>query len=279
MHDIQIPTDNGFFTAHLLGARGNWVVCWPSQLTDFEAVLDFANILALHHRVVICDPPAMGANQKLPYTRGINELVYFAHRVLTKLGIEHCDWVGHSAGGVVGAALHAAMPGRISTLTLASCPMLSQSRLKMHAAATTGLLSNSRIGRRILVARATQELGYQDESEKQLVTQYLGKVFERTLPKTIAAMRPLDGTVVRRTFDRLRIDHPPMLVLTGIYDGIVLPRDQRTVAEITRSQFVELTCGHMSLLAEPEVCAHAFERFVSQPDAQITRPTQLMESA
>lgn len=275
MNKIQVPTDEGIFTAHLLGVRGDWVVCWPSQLTDYESVIDFANVLSLQYRVVICDPPAMGANQSIHYTRTLNELVYFAHRVLTKLGIEHCHWVGHSAGGVVGAALHVALPGRIQSITLASCPMLSQSRLKMHAAATTNLLSNSRIGRRILVARASQELGYQDELEKQLIVKYLSKVFEQIHPKTIANMRPLDGAVVRRTFDRLRANQPPLLVICGQHDGIVLPRDQRTVAEITQSQIAYFECGHMTLLVEPEKCAHAFMRFMQHLQHPSSRPAPI----
>ncbi|MFM7330364.1 MAG: alpha/beta fold hydrolase [Brachymonas sp.] len=238
------------------------MACWPAQLTDHECMLDFAKLLARDHRVVMFDPPAVGANQGLPYSDDLKRMVYFAQAALTHLGIEHCHWVGLSAGGVVGAALRVASPARILSLTLAGTPMISQGRFKLTAAASKNMLAGSRWGRRVLVSRGVAQVGYRNEQEKYLVGKYLRNLFERTPPPTIRAMHPLDGAVVRHVFDQLRASPPPMLVLCGKYDPVVLPRDQRTVAEITQAQFVELRCGHMNLLVEPEKSAHAFQRFV-----------------
>ena len=273
METIHIATERGNFAAQRLGTQGDWIVCWPAQLNDFHAVRDFARSLARDFRVVVCDPPGVGLNQSLPYTNAINDLVYYAHQVMAKLGISRCHWVGQSGGGVVGAALYGASPERIQTLTLASTPMLSQGRFSLSVAATTLLLSGSRLGRYLLASQGAKEISSTQEPERTIVTTYLRKVFERIDPKTFTKMRPLDGSSVRRTFERLRANPPPMLILCGLNDRVVFPRDQRTVAEITQAQFVQLRCGHMTLLVEPEACAHAFRRFVvSQPKFQHLLP-------
>jgi pimeloyl-ACP methyl ester carboxylesterase len=259
---ISVATEQGKFHAHLLGERGSWVACWPAQLTDHQCLLEFAKILTHHHRVVMFDPPAVGANQHLPYSDDLKRMVYFAQAALSHLGIEQCHWIGLSAGGVVGAALRVAAPSRILSLTLAGTPMITQGRFKLTAAASKNLLVGSRWGRRVLVSRGVAQVGFRDDQEKRFVSTYLRNLFERTPPQTIRSMRPLDSAVVRNIFDKLRASPPPMLILCGMFDPVVLPRDQRTVADITQAQFVELRCGHMNLLIEPEKSAHAFERFV-----------------
>lgn len=256
-------------TAHLLGERGDWVVCCPGQLNDIESLRDFAQLLARDFRVVLFDAPAIASNHNLPYTCAIPDLLYYAQRLLMKLGIERCHWVGQSAGGVVGAAVHGLLPEQLLSLSLASAPMLGQGRFRLHVAASTALLSRSRFGRAVLASRGIKAMGYASAQEKAMLLGYLRDVLERTKPQTIASMRPLDGASVRRVFDKLRAAPPPMLVLCGRHDQIVLHRDQRTVAEITHAQFVDLNCGHLPLMAEPEKCAHAFRRFVQtlpQPD-------------
>lgn len=263
MNKISITTDRGNFTAQLLGSRGDWVVCWPAQFSDSESLQDFARLLSQKFRVVLCDPPSVGLNQHLPYSAALPDSVYFAHRMIMKLGITKCHWVGQSAGGVIGAALYIASPELFLSLSLASAPMLSQGRFKLHVAATTALLSGSRLGRHVLASRGVNEMGYADASEKALLVAYMRKALERTSPQTIAHMRPLDGASVRRVFDKMRSQPPPLLILCGRHDRIVLQRDQRTVAEITQGQFVDLNCGHLPLLVAPENCAHAFQRFVN----------------
>ena len=275
MKTITIATEQGSFHAHVLGERGTWVACWPAQLTDHQCLLEFAQLLARDYRVVLFDPPAVGANQHLPYSDDLKRMVYFAQVTLSHLHIAQCHWVGLSAGGVVGAALRVAAPSRILSLTLASTPMLSQGRFKLTATASKNLLSGSRWGRRVLVSRGVAQVGYRSEQEKSLVSKYLRDLFERTPPKTISSMRPLDGAVVRQMFDKLRASPPPILVLCGKHDPVVLPRDQRTVAEITQAQFVELPCGHMNLLTAPEKCAHAFQRFVQARHGYALEPEAL----
>jgi pimeloyl-ACP methyl ester carboxylesterase len=272
---ISITTEQGNFHAHLLGERGAWVVCWPAQLTDYQSMLTFAQLLARQHRVILCDPPAVGANQHLPYSDDFNRMLHYAKRVLSHFGIEQCHWVGHSAGGVVGAGMRVVSPARIQSLTLASAPMLGQGRFKLTQAAFKKLLAGYSWGRRVLVSRGVEQVGYCNAQEKKLITTYLLSFFERTPPDTIRSMRTLNSSVVRGVFDRLLASPPPMLVLCGRQDLVVLPRDQRTVAEITQAQFVDLPCGHMSLLAEPEQCASAFERFIQSRSASMPEPEAL----
>jgi pimeloyl-ACP methyl ester carboxylesterase len=264
LNKTQIVTEQGIFTAQVIGSRGDWVVCWPSQFNDCDALADFALMLSRDYRVVLCDPPSMGVNAHLPYTNQVNELVHYGHLVLKRMGIERCHWVGHGAGGVIGAALHSALPGCMQSLTLVATPMLSQGRLKVHLAASTSLLAGSRLGRRLISARTVNDLGYANSHEKELLGRYISGILERTSPKVIASLRPLDGGSVRRVFERLRVAPPPTLIFCGEKDNIVLPRDQRTVAEILQAQFVSLRCGHVCLMVEPEACAHAFLRFMQR---------------
>jgi pimeloyl-ACP methyl ester carboxylesterase len=272
---VRVPTEQGEFGVHVLGGRGDWVICWPAQIGDRESLLEFGRVLAHDFRVMLIDPPGMGINQALGFRRSVVELAFFAYAVLKELGIERCHWVGHSAGGVVGAALHSVAGARIQSLTLASVPMLNSGRFTLSAAASTMVLSKSVWGKRILASLTAKELGVMDADEKSRVSKHMFKLFQRTLPETLSSLRPLEGTSVRHIFEQLRKNHPPMLVLTGRHDLTVLPRDQRTVAEVTQAQYVELPCGHMTLLAEPETSAHAFMRFAQRVDRQHQELTEL----
>jgi pimeloyl-ACP methyl ester carboxylesterase len=244
-----------------------------------DCMADFVLMLSMHYRVLVCEPPAVGSNVHLPYTNEVNDMVHYAHRTLNHLGIEQCHWVGQSAGGVVGAALHSASPGRIQSLTLISTPMISQGRLKAHLSAATGLLSGSKLGRRLLTARIVNDMGFRDEREKKLLSRYFSQVLESTPPKTISSLRPINGASVRRVFERLRQNPPPTLVLAGEHDRVVLLRDQRTVAELTQARLVHVQAGHMTQLVEPDVCAHAFFRFIQQLNHPGSRPAPLSQAA
>lgn len=225
-------------------------------------MLECAELLARDFRVVLCDPPAIGLNQSLPYSHDIPDLVFYAHQLLLQLRIARCHWIGHSAGGVVGAALRVASPERIQSLTLASTPMLSEGRFKLHVAASTILLAGLQLGRYILAVRSLHYFGFADLREKLLVFTHVRKALDATRPKTIRSMRPLEGTSVRQVFDRLRKQPPPMLILCGGHDHVVLPRDQRTVADVMQALYVELACGHMNMLAQPKAAADAIRQFV-----------------
>jgi pimeloyl-ACP methyl ester carboxylesterase len=261
---LRIATEKGKFHAHLMGDHGEWVVCWPGQLQDHESFKEFAQTLALDFRVLLCDIPAFGANRALPYTHSIDHHVYFARQLLAALKIDRCHWVGLSGGGVIGAALHNVMPQTLISLTLASTPLLSQSRISIQAMAASTFLGSSRLARRLLTSRIVQEMGYASAAEKAQLIAYFRKAFEQAHPQVISKLHALQGASLRRTFDQMRTHQPRMLLLTGKHDRVVLPRDQRTVAEITQSPIIYLDCGHMTLLVEPEACAHAFMRFTKR---------------
>lgn len=266
-------------TAHTLGEQGDWVAIWTAQLATLESVADFALMLARKHRVLVFEGPAVGYNAHLPYTNEVNELVYYAHRVITHLGIERLHWVGHSAGGVVGAALACAAPQVFDSLTLISTPLISQGRLKAHLSFAKNLLAGSKLGRRLIVSRLVKDVGFRDESEQQRVSSYFRQLLEEVPTSTISSLHPISGASVRRVFERLRSQTLPMLVIAGEYDPVVLLRDQRTVAELTQARFVQVQSGHMTLLMQPDVCAHAFERFMEYLNHPGSRPAPLSRAA
>jgi pimeloyl-ACP methyl ester carboxylesterase len=261
---VQTETGSSPFNAHLLGEQGAWVVCWPGQINDHISMLAFAEQLAKKHRVVIVDPPAAGSNRHLPYSAHIEDHLPLALALLRSLRIERCHWVGQAGGGVMGAAVAVASPTRLITLTLVSTPMLSQGRFSMSEAAIKTFLSSFRFGRRFLVKRSVEQLGYGSPKEKKIITDYFLGVFERTASSTINDMRPLPSASVRSIFDKLCSNHPPLMILCGKHDRAVLPRNQRTVAELTQSSFVEINSGHLALMAKPERCVQAFVQFTQR---------------
>lgn len=273
---VAIPTAQGRFAVHLLGSQGDWIVCWPTRVCDHTNMLDFASVLQHEYRILMIDPPGNGHNRALNYRPAVSDQAFFALQAMDFLGIEQCHWVGHSAGGVVGTVLHLTSPGRVKTLTLGSTPMLRQGRFNLAAAAASPILARSRFGRRILATRAMDELGFRNEEERRLVIRHMSQSLDKASPSVVSAVRPLDGDMVRRMFEQLRAKHPPMLVIAGQHDHVVLARDQQTVAQLTQARFAQLPCGHMTFLVEPENCALAFQRFIqvlTWPDS--TRPAML----
>ncbi len=264
MKKVLISTSFGSFHAQLLGTQGDWVICWPAQALDGESLMRFAQILAQTHRVVLVDPPAVGLNQHLPYTAQLDELVAYAHSLLMSLGIQRCHWVGHSSGGPLGAALHAAMPNCLQSLSLASSPMLKQSHVKQHKTILRALFAGFEQGRRFLAKRFAREVGASNGVERAQVAEHFLRSMNSIAPHNIRKLRPLDGHAVRQAFDEVRKKTVPILVLSGAHDGVVWPRDQRTVAEITQGTYVELNCGHLTLQMRAEECASAFLSFTQK---------------
>lgn len=233
-------------------------------------MLEFAQVLEHDFRILMIDPPGNGLNRALNYRPAISDQTFFALRAMDHLGIEQCHWVGHSAGGVLGTVLHASAPHRFKSLTLGSTPLLRQGRFNLAAAAATPILARNRFGRHLLARRAMEELGYRDEEERRLVARHMAKNIDKASPSVVSAVRPLDGDMVRRMFEQLRVKHPPMLVIAGQHDRVVLARDQQTVAQVTQARYAQLPCGHMTFFVEPENCALAFQRFIqvlSWPDS------------
>ena len=273
---IQIITAQGTFTVQVLGSHGDWIVCWPTRVCDHTNMLEFAKALAHDFRILMIDPPGNGLNRALNYRPAVSDQAFFALQAMDYLGIEQCHWVGHSAGGVVGTVLHASAPHRLKSLTLGSTPLLRQGRFNLAAAAASPILARNRFGRHLLARRAMEELGYRDEEERRLVARHMAQSIDKASPSVISAVRPLDGNMVRRMFDQLRAKYPPMLVIAGQYDRVVLARDQQTVAQVTQARYAQLPCGHMTFFMEPESCALAFQRFIqvhSWPES--TRPAML----
>jgi 3-oxoadipate enol-lactonase len=225
-------------------------------------MLEFAQALSHDYRIVMIDPPGNGLNRALNYRPAVSDQAFFALQAMDHLGIERCHWVGHSAGGVVGVMLHSSSPHRLQSLTLGSTPLLRQGRFNLAAAAASPILARSRLGRHLLARRAMDELGYRDEEERRLVVKHMSQSLEKASPSVISAVRPLDGDMVRRMFEQLRAKHPPMLVIAGQHDRVVLARDQQTVAQMTQARFAQVPSGHMTFLVEPESCALAFQRFM-----------------
>lgn len=262
MKNITVNLSSGLFHFQIIGERGDWVICWPGQAVDSISLQPFAHLLAEHHRVVLLDPPAVGLNAHFPYSPSLAQLLVYADAVMQNVAIKRCHWIGHSSGGSLGAALHAARPGCLQSLTLASAPMLSQSHVKLHHAAVRSVLAGFTQGRQILAKHFAKEVGARNGLERSEITAHFSRVMQSVSPSNIRKFQPLDSQDVRRAFEHLRKKPLPCLVLCGQFDGIVWPRDQHTVAEITHSTYIELKCGHMNLQVLPEDCAQAFLNFV-----------------
>jgi len=249
-------------------------MCWPSRINGHKTMLEFARLIAADFRVIVLDPPGLGSNTEIGFCATMSEHVHLALTVLDHLNIRQVHWVGHITAGIAGAMLYRHAPQRITSITLSGTPLLREGRFTLSYLISLRLLLRYPLGRKIIAHRLVENLGYASKSEYERIAAATSKTIE-TIPREILQnLRLLDGKLVRQIYQGLHQQHPPMLVIAGKYDKAVLARDQHTVAETTNSQYVELSCGHMTFFIKPERCAEAFDSFVKRQNKHLENQAQ-----
>jgi pimeloyl-ACP methyl ester carboxylesterase len=110
----------------LLHKVGGWMADWR----------DAAPLLARGHRIIAMDLPGHGGSTfgAPPHVQTVAETAALLLATLSELGVDRFTVAGNSLGGVVGVAMAARYPERISRLILASVSLFEgQSRAALEA--------------------------------------------------------------------------------------------------------------------------------------------------
>ena len=220
------------------------------------------DLLARSFRVVSFDNRGIGESEVPPGPYTVAQLAEDALRVLDEAGAGRAHVLGTSLGGFVAQEVAARAPERVDRLVLA-CTM-------------PGGPKSFPIPQPTLDLMARMGTMPPDEALRAFVVNALGDAPRDGLVDEIYAYRlahqpPLDGWQAQAAagaafdgFDRLREIRAPTLVLTGLEDRVVDPRNVQLLNDGIAGSRVELFpgCGHLFFWEEPERFAGVVTEFL-----------------
>jgi proline-specific peptidase len=277
----SFPTQDGRTLTYRRQGTGPLLVCHPGG-PGFSS-LYFADLggLGESRTLILLDPRGTGGSDaprdERAYTR--SDYVADVEELRLQLGVEQIDLLGHSHGGVVGAAYAAEHPASIRRLVLAN------SLARLHPEEMEALIqshANEPWYDDAQDALAREEAGeFEDEDElRALVLRefpfYFAHYDDRArtyLEETVAAERPnpdalklfndgIETWDMRSELGRVTI---PTLVLTGDVDFICGPAcAEDLVKGIGGARRVVIEdCGHLSFVEQPERFRREVATFLS----------------
>jgi pimeloyl-ACP methyl ester carboxylesterase len=219
-------------------------------------------LLAGSFRVVAFDNRGIGESEVPPGPYTVEQLAGDALQVLDEAGIERAHVLGTSLGGFVAQEIAARAPGRVDKLVLA-CTM-------------PGGPKSFPIPQPTLELMARMGTMPADEALRAFVVNALGDAPADGLVDEIYAYRlahqpPLDGWQAQAAagaafdgFDRLGDIRAPTLVLTGLEDKVVDPRNVQLLNDGIAGSRVELFPGggHLFFWEQPERFAAVVTEFL-----------------
>ena len=265
MHSLALPDPDGPWVVHTLGTQGDWVVCWPSVLSDHRGMLAFAEILATRHKVLLIDPPGYYANHSRNNLGSLAELSLLTERTLKAMHIACFHWVGMGMGAHLGVVMQHKDSERMLSATFASMPLIRAARVSLWHRALQDLALRTEFGRRKMVAHVCKQMHGADESERSTVLRYINQAFEDSNTEVLRKVRPTSQAQLNALRRVLQTSQVPSLFLAGQHDQFCLQRDQQTAAQlVARSKFLVLDCGFMSMLIKPQESAQAVMEFIGK---------------
>ncbi|GEM_PF-5540897 len=225
------------------------------MLGDNMSMRAFCAQLIKRHRVVLVDPPGFGANNTISQWPDIYAQAAIAHEIVDALGLERFHWVGHGYGGLIGTILAGRVGYRIGSFTLSSVPYVRANRIKIMSELVTSLLYGSHYGRALIARRLSAQIATASPAERALTHQQVMSTQTEGNVGVVRRARAIPQTVLNKLRIQLVGLNVPKLVLAGRVDNLVLPRDQRTFAEVLNARYFEVDSGFMTFLAQPEECA------------------------
>jgi pimeloyl-ACP methyl ester carboxylesterase len=256
-----IDTDLGPLAVHQGGGAGPWVICWPTLMGDSASMHRFALRLLHRHRVVLIDPPGFGSNRSIGQWPALAGHAALAHRVADALGMDRFHWVGHGFGGHVGAALAARVGYRMASITLSSTPFVQEARVHMLSRMVRGLLYPTDWGRRVVSRHMARQMVKGNTAERTLCYQSMAAALMGCNTAVLPMLEPTPQKMLIQLRERLDPIAIPRLVLAGRMDTLVLPRDQRTLADVLKARYEQVDSGFMTFLVQPNECANLVRAF------------------
>ena len=270
-----IETPLGAFAVHVGDGNGPTVVCWPSQIGDHRSMIEFAAQLMPDFRVVLIDPPGLGANSHIAHWPLLTQQVELADSVLEGLQISHCHWVGHGYGGHIGVGLATRFPKRLQSLTLTSVPFVQAMRITIFSHKVVQMLYQFEWGRKIAASFIARQLTIEKGYERTLVQAVLHRFVIKCNRNVLKQLRVIPPELLEHLRDMLKDIAIPAQVIAGKTDKSVLRRNQQTTAELLQvARYHEVDSGFMTLLVRPKECAKIFKQFASDVDVT-SKPSPL----
>lgn len=277
IHPKHLTSGKRHFAYHVCGSGEDILLIhgWLSSGRMWQSVMEH---LAPHFRLWALDLSGFGDSYtddpdlELSVDEQVNFVIDFCHA----MKIRPNTILGHSMGGAITLRLALDYPDLMERLVLV-CPVVTgQFNWNM-----TKLITNP-LGRRVveLGERIWPPARYFPLTSLLIAPWYLSgdaamrtvEDYERTTWK--AAYHGLMSLCDIRLDRHLHTIRKPSLVITGVHDFTVPPRDARLAARAIRgAKLVEMTtCHHQPPDEEPERFNHLLEQFLVKQDSSTYMP-------
>lgn len=247
------------------GERGPWLVLVHGLGYGRLGWGTFADQLATSRRLVLIDNRGIGESDRPPGPYHVEDLAGDVLCVLSNLGIDHCDLVGASLGGMVALQLAADQPRIVGRLVLiASTPGEPQGAPLPEP--TTALLRRDR-RRTPLSPRRLIEGALAPETVAgcpDLVDRLLA--LRDAQPQEVEAWRAQAAASATFSLSVPLADvEVPTLAVAGLADTVIDPvNTMRFAFAMPRARALYLSpAGHLCFWEHPALLAEAAEEFLS----------------
>lgn len=263
----KVPTGFGQVSIRVGGnENGPAMVFWPSLMLDASMWSYQFDHFAPDYRIVLINPPGIGASDALRRPISVEESVACLKDILDALGIERCIVVGNSWGSFVAGVAAAAHPDRVRAAIItngtasASTPEMIEQMTGMAAG-----LEQCKTAPEWLLPAVQQGFGgdaAEDHNPEFLA--YLGQVMHED-PVSIAFA--IKGILLARQdlhATMRRIQDVPVLVIAGAEDRVFdIGQTQSLVDAIAGSELVLLPeTGHLAARENPTAVNQAIDMFL-----------------
>ena len=221
---------------------------WPASSYYWANVIP---LLARHHRVIAVDLKGFGRSDKPESGYRISELAGDLANLLTALGIESCDVVGHSMGGMISYALTLDHPHRVRRLVAVSAPVHGPSCVYPYLRVGTlpGLrtlafpLTRVRFMNRLVSTLFT--------AGNPIPAEVIEDIAKTTYASALQSQMSMQTTDLSTRLSAIR---QPTLIMYGERDLVITPTQPLMARARIASSRIEVLagCGHCPGVEQPE---------------------------
>ncbi|MGQ1908951.1 alpha/beta fold hydrolase [Marinifilum sp. RC60d5] len=242
--------------------KGNTVVLLHGYLESIDTFETFANDLSRLARVITIDLPGHGLSELKSDSCSIEEMACALHELISHLGINKINLIGHSMGGYVALAYADMYPEKLSALCLFhSSPNADTDEKRANRQREIDLVKQ---GKKELICKSNIPNTFSNRNLKKFdheierITEIACKTSTKGIIAALEAMmnRP-DRNRVLKSLDI------PKVSIMGKEDNFI-PFD--VAKEIARANdltpFVLQTSGHMGFIEQRQECLREIFRLI-----------------